>query len=260
MCESARFKTWGKLRRLNDESTDSFALASISPLLKPLFSPVAKFSWQGGENIPKTGPVIIAANHISSLDPVLLGLFLAHQGRWPHYLARANLWENKLLKKILVNSGQIPVHRATAKAIESLAEAEKSLVKGNAVIIYPEGTITFDPLEWPMAIHVGVAKLALMAKQNVVPVGQWGANYLLPPRKIRKPSLKRREIRVVAGQPVALSDLFSDSPDRESVGEARRRIFKAILAKTADARREPIPETVWNHRKKQRVSPVEPVR
>lgn len=249
-----RFRTWGKLRKLNSESTDSLALSSITPLLKPLFSPVAEFSWLGGQNVPKTGPALIVANHVSSLDPVLLGLFLAHQGRWPHFLARANLWDNKLLRKILNSSRQIPVHRGTAQAADSLTAARESLARGDLVIIYPEGTITFDPQEWPMTIRSGAARLALTTGVKVIPVGQWGANYILPPRKIRKPNLRRREVRAVAGKPIDFSGLVSEQPSGEQIAQASNRILQAILKQTSEARREPAPRDVWDHRIKQRVA------
>lgn len=244
-------RTWGRLRRLNPTKTGSLTLAALAPLLKPLLSPLIKFRWAGGVFVPKSGSAILVANHISSLDPVLLGLFLAHNGRWPHYLARANLWENRLLKRLLNASGQIPVYRDSDRAADALGQAKASLAKGNTVIIYPEGTITFDPQEWPMAIHTGVARLAITTGAPVIPVGQWGANFVLPPRKIRPFKLRRQIVTTMAGEPLSIAK--GDPTDHSLVADVSKQIFDAIWRQTCLARGQAGPETIWNQRLQQRV-------
>lgn len=245
-------KTWGRLRRLNPTKTNSLALAALAPLVKPLLSPLIKFRWAGGVFVPKSGSAILVANHISSLDPVLLGLFLAHNGRWPHYLARANLWDNRLLRHLLETSGQIPVFRDSDQASDALRQAKASLASGNTVIIYPEGTITFDPQEWPMTIHTGVARLAIATGAPVIPVGQWGANFVLPPRKIRPLQLRRHLVTTVAGEPLEIPR--GEEEDRELVARVSKQIFDAIWRQTCLARGESGPDTIWSQRFNKRVA------
>ena len=56
-----------------------------------LLGPITHRDWRGQPNLPQTGGVMIVANHISNVDPLVLAQYLAYSGRWPHYLAKASL-------------------------------------------------------------------------------------------------------------------------------------------------------------------------
>ena len=174
----------GLLARTN-EPTPNRVLSIFGPVLRTVTRLWTDETWRGTENIPMTGPAIVVPNHISSLDPVLVGVFLAYNGRWPHFLAKESMFRAPVLGRLMAGAAQIPVHRGSVKAKDSLVSARAALDAGQVVVLYPEGTITYDPEEWPMAVHTGAARLAIDSGVPVIPVGQWGASYAFPPRGIR---------------------------------------------------------------------------
>ncbi|GAA2183453.1 lysophospholipid acyltransferase family protein [Brooklawnia cerclae] len=245
----------GLLGRVNHEPANR-TLAVAAVVAHRVMRLLTVTDWRQGERVPRRGPVIFVANHVSSLDPVIVGEYLAYNGRWPHFLARANLFEIPVLGAALRAAEQIPVHRGSTAAAGSLRDAEAMLDQGRAVVIYPEGTITFDPDEWPMAGHTGAARLALRTGAPVVPIGQWGANLAVPPRGIRpfRPFKRGRyPVTVICGDPVDLSEFAGRAEDRETVRPATARIMDAITAMAEQARGLSAPQGRWLPRRKARV-------
>jgi 1-acyl-sn-glycerol-3-phosphate acyltransferase len=200
------------------------------PLAKLIVPPVIR-SWvrldcQGSLNIPRSGPVIIAANHISYFDPLCLGVFIDAAGRKVRFLAKSELFDNRLLGWLLRGAGQIPVYRETRDAAQSLVEAVAAMRDGAAVAIYPEGTTTRNPDFSPMQPKSGVARLAALTGAPVVPVGIWGAQLLF---RRGRPGPFRRGIRVVvrAGPPIDLG-LDPDAP-LAAVNAARDKVMAGIV-------------------------------
>lgn len=249
----------GLLGRVNHEPT-TWVMPLVGPLVRRLLIWFTPSQVRGGEHIPQTGPMICTPNHVSSIDPLLVGVSLAYQGRWPHFLARANLFEHPVLGWLLRSAEQIPVHRGTARAKDALVAADAALERDQAVMIYPEGTITMDPLEWPMVAHTGAARLALRTGAPVIPVGQWGANHALPPRGVHKFKLRRWAVTIIYGPPVDLSDLGGAWQDRAIVHEATVRIMDAITALVEQARGEQAPPDRWHPELERRVPAADAVR
>lgn len=248
----------GELGRVNHEPANR-TLQIIAPLLHWAMRLWTRATWRGAENLPLSGPAIIVANHISSLDPPLVAEFVVYNGRWPSFLARANLFEIPVVGRLLHEAGQIPVHRASRQAADALVSAEAKLQAGKVVVIYPEGTITLDPDEWPMAGYTGAARLAFSTGAPVIPIGQWGANYALPSRKIRPFRLRRTPITIVCGPPVDLSDLPADPEQRTATRQATVRIMDAITGLAEQARGAQAPAGRWSSRVKRRVPRSEAV-
>ena len=117
----------------------------LARTVAPLMRAITRQDWRGGDKVPRTGGVIVVANHISNFDPVALGHFLIWHGRWPRALAKSELWQVPVVGWLARSLGQIPVQRRTARAGESLTAAAAALARGECVVIYPEGTITRDP-------------------------------------------------------------------------------------------------------------------
>jgi 1-acyl-sn-glycerol-3-phosphate acyltransferase len=177
-------------------------------IAKPPLLLLTRRRWVGFEHVPATGGVILAANHISFVDPFCLGdaiLFSAR--RSPRFLAKSSLFEgNGLVGRTVRGSGQIPVHRNTADASHALKSAVEALQAGELVLIYPEGTVSRDPDKWPMATKTGVARLALLSGAPVLPVAQWGAQEIHDSyRTGRLNLLARPVVTVEVGPPVDLS-------------------------------------------------------
>lgn len=242
---SSRRVRFGKLARLNQEPTNA-TLRWAAPVLHRVLRIWTRLEWEGSEHIPAAGPAIFVPNHISSLDPPLVGVFLAYNGRWPHFLARANLFEIPILGRLLRAAEQIPVHRRSSRARDALVDADAALQRGQVIVIYPEGTLTFDPDEWPMAGHGGAARLALRTGVPVIPIGQWGASYALPPRKIRPFRWRRSRVTIICGAPVDLGEFGSAWDDREVVRSATVRIMDSITTLVEQARGQTAPVERWH--------------
>ncbi len=220
-------------------------------LAKAVVPPVVRF-WvrldcQGVLHVPREGPVIVAANHISYFDPVCLGTFVNAAGRQARFLTKSELFEKRVLGWVLREAGQIPVYRETRDAGQALVAAVAAMRDGAAVVIYPEGTTTRDPGFSPMRPKSGVARLAALTGAPVVPVGIWGAQLLFARGQLGP---FRRGIRVVlrAGPPLHLG-LTPESP-LEEVNAARDRVMEAIV-KLVDEAKEGWSPPPWYRPSKQ---------
>jgi 1-acyl-sn-glycerol-3-phosphate acyltransferase len=153
-----------------------FMYRIVRPLLRIVFRPVVK----GLENVPAEGPVILASNHLSFVDSVLIPLVVP---RRVTFLAKAEYFEGSGLASVLgaflSAMGHIPVPRTEQRAaVAALDIALKTLDEGNAFAIYPEGTRSEDGRLYRG--HTGVGWLALNAHANVVPVAVRDTQRIMP--------------------------------------------------------------------------------
>jgi 1-acyl-sn-glycerol-3-phosphate acyltransferase len=213
-------------------------------LLKPPLLLLTRRRWSGFDNVPKQGGVILAANHISHVDPMVLAdAVMFSTKRLPRYLAKASLFKgNGLVGRTMRGAKQIPVHRNTADASAALKDAVAALHAGELIVIYPEGTVSRDPQKWPMRARTGVARLALLSGVPVIPVAQWGAQEILD--SYRTPGvhlLPRHSMTVVAGPPVDLSPWEGMALTAEVLHEATDAIMMAIRGMLEQVRGETAP-------------------
>jgi 1-acyl-sn-glycerol-3-phosphate acyltransferase len=212
-------------------------ISTVVRIVNAILRPLTKRDWRHQDRVPQTGGVIFVANHISNADPLALGQFLAFSGRWPRFLAKASVFQIPVIGRIIAACGQIPVERESARSKEALVAAAQAIDQGRALVIYPEGTITYDPELWPMWGKSGAARLAFQTGCPVVPIGQWGAHELMPGRKPRFPKLfPRKTLRVAAGAPVPLDDLRAKPITASRLEEATTRIMDAITVLVAEVR------------------------
>jgi 1-acyl-sn-glycerol-3-phosphate acyltransferase len=194
--------------------------------LLPLLRYGLKWTIEGAHLIPPRGPVILASNHTSYLDPLALAYLADRRHRRVRFLTKAELFDKKPLGFLLRQVHQIPVVRNSPSAAGSLELAVKALDQGECVAIFPEGTISLD-LD-PMAGKSGTARLAAQSGVPVTPVGLWGAHRIL--FKGRKPDWRWGVAETaVVGPPVRVR------PDDDVVA-ATDRIMDAIAACVARAR------------------------
>ena len=210
---------------------------SVAPvILKPPLVAIGRRDWRHGERIPARGGAVIAVNHISKIDPLMLAHLMYNHGRLPRYLAKDGLFRVKGLGWFLRQAGQIPVAREGEDASVAFAAAVKAVEDGECVMFYPEGSITRDPEGWPMRGKTGAARVALMANAPVIPIGQWGAQNTLPAYS-GKPSLAPRHVaHYNVGNPVDLDDLRGKEITAEVLREATDRIMAAITELVAEIR------------------------
>lgn len=194
-----------------------------------LFPPLhygLKWTIEGAHLVPPRGPVILASNHTSYLDPLVLAYIADRRHRRVRFLTKAELFDKKPLGFLLRQVHQIPVVRNSPSAAGSLEFAVEALGRGECVAIFPEGTISLD-LE-PMAGKSGTARLAAQSGVPVTPVGLWGAHRIL--FKGRKPHWRWGVAETAVVGPALRV------PTDEDVLEATDRIMSAIAACVARAR------------------------
>lgn len=222
---------------------------AVAGLIRPLLRVTMRRDWRGAEHLPAEGGFIAAGNHLTNVDPLVFAHYLYNHGAAPRFLAKHTLFAVPVVGWVLRKAGQIPVRRDSASAISALEPARQALAEGLCVGIFPEGTFTRDPDLWPMTARLGVARLALSARVPVVPVAQWGPQDVLA-RYGKVPHLvPRRTVRVEAGPPVRLEDLYGREEEPEALREATERVMAAITEILAGLRGEEPPARPYDTRR-----------
>ncbi len=189
-----------------------------------------RFRVTGRKNVPRTGAVILASNHISDADPLLIG---AATLRPTGYMAKRELWQIGWLAPILDLVGSFPVDPG-APDRAALRKSEGILARGEALVVFPEGRIAPDGQL--AALLPGVLQLALKSGATIVPVGLAGAGQIVPYGElVPRPTMGR--VRVHYGAPIELDDL-RELPKREARAIAVTRLEAGLRAAIAVAERD----------------------
>ena len=188
-----------------------------------------RFRVTGRKNVPRTGAVILACNHISDADPLLVG---AATLRPTGYMAKRELWQIGWLAPILDLVGSFPVDPG-APDRAALRKSAGILARGEALVVFPEGRIS--PQGELAALMPGVLQLALKSGAPIVPVGLAGANKVVPYGElVPRPTLSAVSLHF--GPPISLDDL-QDAPKREARETARARLETGLRAAIEAAER-----------------------
>jgi 1-acyl-sn-glycerol-3-phosphate acyltransferase len=178
------------------------------PLVKTVFRP-----WvTGTDNIPKTGAVILASNHLSVIDSIFLPLVI---DRRISFLAKSDYFMGRglkgwAIKNFLKGTGMLPIDRSGGKASEaSLNTGLGVLARGEVLGIYPEGTRSPDGKMYRG--RTGVARMILEAHVPVVPVAMIDTEKVMP---IGSKLPKVRRIGVIFGEPLDFSRFEGLEGDR----------------------------------------------
>jgi 1-acyl-sn-glycerol-3-phosphate acyltransferase len=163
--------------------------ALIEALARIIFRP----SVEGAENIPLTGPVLIAPIHRSNLD-FAFTLFISP--RKVFFMAKDGLFRQKLFAALLTRLGAFPVHRDNADR-ESLRLSEEVLRRGQALVLFPEGTRKTGTIVEPL--HDGAMFIAARSGATVVPVGVAGTDRAMP---VGSKLPRFAKVHVVVGRPI----------------------------------------------------------
>lgn len=194
------------------------------------------FNWkfEDLDRIPGTGPAIVAANHISYLDPFANGYAVMKAGRRPRFLAKEELFKIHVVGKVIRGAHQIPVDRGSGGSTP-LVSAGKALAAGEVVVIYPEGTVTNDPDFLPMKGKTGAVRLSLTSGVPITPLVSWGSQAVW--QKSGKGSLKfGRPVWVKVGPPIDFSDRAAQAEDRDALHEMTDELMAALTAIALDLR------------------------
>ena len=196
------------------------AMAACRPL-----AAWGRLSVEGLEALPRSGPTLLAGNHVSRRDPVIFGRAAARR-RQLRALAKSSLWDIRGLGPVLNGMGQIPIERAAGDA-DALASGIKALRAGACVGVFPEGTITCGR---HLRARSGIGRLAVeVPEARLVCVAIEGA-----PDYARFP--KRPSVRVRFFEPAS-------GPTRpgETPADVAERLLAEIraIAPRVDAGRDP---------------------
>ncbi len=234
-----------KQRRPKSEKIAIFRLLAF--LLVPVMELLARYVIIDGAKLPKSGAFVLSPNHYSEIDPVVVGRVMYKLGRMPRYLAKASLFRVPVVGWFLRTSGQIPVERTgVVRGQDPIAAADAVVHAGNAVVIYPEGSLTRDPGLWPMRGKTGAVRMALLADIPLIPVAHWGAQHVMPRYGKRISIFPRKTITVKIGDPVDLSAFRGKGLDPKLLTAATAVLMTEITKLLADLRDEPMPTETWD--------------
>lgn len=231
---------------MTEPASSRATFAVLATILRPLMNAMMAKEWKGAENLPRDTGFIVCPNHVTEIDPIVIGHFLYNNKVLPHFLAKASLFRIPVVGAVLRTTLQVPVERTTAGANHSLEVAREAIEGGGGIIIYPEGTLTRDPDMWPMKGRTGAARLALQTGAPVVPIAHWGAQEVFPRYAKRLYLFPRKTSRVLVGKPVDLSDLQGGPVTRTTLEAATNRIMDALTALVAELRGETPPAERWD--------------
>lgn len=172
----------------------------------------------GKENLPRKGGCIIASNHLSYLDPLVVG---ASCPRQIHYMAKKSLYRNRLFAKLLTSINTFAVSESGV-GLDAMKESLKKLSEGKVVGLFPEGARSKDGRL--QAAKWGVGFLALKSGVPVIPARIIGTDQALP---IGAKFIKLRPIRLYFGRPLKFKK-GSPEEKRNDYSQAGRLIMKEI--------------------------------
>lgn len=220
----------------------------LAAIIIPLMGLMAKFRFHHAERFPPTGAFVLAPNHYSEIDPLVMGVASWKLGRAPRFLAKASLFDVPVVGWALRASGQIPVERHGKNGARSVRAAEELVEKGRMVVVYPEGSLTRDPELWPMRGKTGAVRIALERGIPVVPAAHWGTQALMPRYGKKIHPFPRKTIDVAIGEPVDLSAFAGRPLDNATLTEATDLVMAAIAELLGELRGETPPAERWDPR------------
>jgi 1-acyl-sn-glycerol-3-phosphate acyltransferase len=191
----------GFRERTLSNGVNPFVYWPIRAILIPIFLVYLRMERIGREHLPRTGPVLFAANHRSFLDPFLIGMLVR---RPVYYMAKRELFEKRWQAWILNALGAFPVDRGAGDS-GAMDTARAILERGDCVVVFPEGTrVRRGPLGTPKR---GIGRLALETGVPVAPVAVLGTEHVRRGWRIRP-----RKVRVRVGRPLMYPTVARTSP------------------------------------------------
>lgn len=188
---------------------------SLYPLVKFLvklyYKMMFKVTVVGKENVPKDGNGVLCCNHISNFDPLTMAVFL---DRLPRFIAKKELFENKLFGALLRNLQAFPVDRQATMDMKAFKTALNVLKGGELLGIFAEGTRVKEGEE--KAAKAGVAMFALKGNAPVIPVAVSGKYKF------------RQEVRIEFGEPMSLEEYRGARISSDMMEEITEKIMGKV--------------------------------
>ena len=220
----------------------------FGPIVNNIWRLFTKYRITPGSKLPATGPFIVASNHFSEVDPLVVAVGVYRLGRLPRFMAKASLFRVPMLGWVLRSSGQIPVERNRGQRSSSnpIAAAQQVIQNQSGIIIYPEGTLTRDPSLWPMRGKSGAIRIALEHKIPIYPMAHWGAQQIKGRYSKGLSLFPRKQLALAVGDPLDLSEFESKKLTQQVLADATDKLMAEITRLVAKLRGEKAPETRWD--------------
>jgi 1-acyl-sn-glycerol-3-phosphate acyltransferase len=187
----------------------------VERILRPILTVVYRVRITGRENVPATGPCVLAANHVSVMDGFFMGIAVTRQVR---FMAKAELHRVPIVKQILEGAGAFPVERGADRG-RAVAAGVELLERGAVVGVFPEGTSLPDRKR---GYKRGAARLALATGAPLVPIALIGTELTLEPRTHR---IRLPRVRIVIGEQISVE---RQEPTEEAATALTGRLQAAI--------------------------------
>lgn len=231
-----------KLRRPGYGEPMGVAWRLLWLLLYYPLSALVRLRYRHIERVPQQGPAILVLNHVSHVDPFLAAKFVLDAGRVPRFLAKDSIFDVFAVGTAMRAMGHIPVRRGTTDARQSLEAAVQALRAGKVIVLHPEGTVTRDPMGWPMTGKTGVARLAHLAPEvPVIPIAQWGVQESVDLYQKKVKLLPRPRHVLSVGEPIDLSELRAQEPTAAVLKAITDVIMRRLRDDVAQLRGLPAP-------------------
>jgi 1-acyl-sn-glycerol-3-phosphate acyltransferase len=195
--------------------------------LRLLFTLLGRVRAENLSRLPRKGGVVLVSNHLTMLDPVLLGCLLPRQ---LHFMAKEELFGVPALGLYLRLAGSFPIRRG-APDREGLRRAEELLRAGEVIMIFPEGHRS--RATGAQEARTGAVLLAARTNSPIVPAAITGTERLRlhqPPAEIARGFLSRPEIRMRLGEPFAVARGGGSSARKAAADQVMRRITALLPA------------------------------
>jgi 1-acyl-sn-glycerol-3-phosphate acyltransferase len=214
--------------KLDNEKT---MLVRMVALIARIFARTfANIEVQGMENVPRTGSVLLAANHISNFDPVVSGAWITTtlRRRRVHWLGKRELFDWPVVGWASAHGGVHPVIRGNAD-VEAFRMATRILESGYVLFVFPEGTRS--PTGELQEAKEGTAMLAMRTGARIVPIGINGSDAVWKKGQKLPSPFPRRTITVRIGESFAIEDVVPEGTDRRAAkGIATTALMQRIAA------------------------------
>lgn len=190
-----------------------------------------KFDFEGDENIPREGGAILAMNHVGYLDFALVGTAALPINRYVRFMAKKEIFDNKLAGPLMRGMHHICVDRSNGSA--SFVAALRALRGGEIIGIFPEGTISvsFEIKE----LKSGAVRLAMAAGVPVIPTVVWGSQRIWTKKVKRNLRRKNVPITVAFGAPLYF--------DKQSDVEAGEKLLRETMIASLHKVQEKYPDS-----------------
>jgi 1-acyl-sn-glycerol-3-phosphate acyltransferase len=225
----------------------NWAFRIVAPIIIPLFHLASDFHWHGSRRLPEKGAFIVAPNHFTNVDPLVVGTSMYLQKRIPRYMAKASLFRVPVLGPLMTGMGNIPVERSgRTRGSDPISGGNDLIKNGGGIIVYAEGTLTRDPALWPMRGKTGAVRMALENDVPLIPMAHWGTQGIMGRYSKKLRILPRTRVDVLIGEPMDLSKYRGKPIDQHLLIEATAELMDEITKLLEILRGEKAPATRWD--------------